>query len=227
VLRKYEARLQVGVVEGAKTVKTPNAAEFSNVPYAEPSHLRGYRSPYYTEKHVEFRKAMRELIEKEVRPWADEAELTQAYPSVEFYKKLGDFGLLAAMMGPGKHLELVSRLPGGIAPKDFDYWCEGIVHEELGRIICPGARDSLGAGIVISLPVLINFGTVDKSVAQRVVKEVLMGEKRICLAVTEPFVGSDVANCRLTATKSADGSYYLLNGVKKWITQVRLFFFCR
>jgi alkylation response protein AidB-like acyl-CoA dehydrogenase len=40
----------------------------------------------------------------------------------------------------------------------------------------------------------------------------------ICLAITEPSAGSDVANLRTTATKSADGKTFVVNGEKKWIT---------
>jgi len=46
----------------------------------------------------------------------------------------------------------------------------------------------------------------------------LTGEKIICLAITEPTAGSDVANIRTTAIKTADSKYYIVNGEKKWIT---------
>lgn len=50
------------------------------------------------------------------------------------------------------------------------------------------------------------------------VPEVLSGRKRICLAITEPYAGSDVANIRTTAKRTPDGKYFIVNGVKKWIT---------
>lgn len=40
------------------------------------------------------------------------------------------------------------------------------------------------------------------------------GEKRICLAITEPSVGSDVANLTTTAEKTPDGKHYIVNGEK-------------
>lgn len=46
----------------------------------------------------------------------------------------------------------------------------------------------------------------------------LKGEKLICLAITEPWAGSDVANIQTTAVKSPCGKYYIVNGLKKWIT---------
>merc|ERR1712100_774294 len=45
-----------------------------------------------------------------------------------------------------------------------------------------------------------------------------MGKKNICLAITEPYVGSDVANLYTRANKSKCGNYYFINGIKKWIT---------
>jgi acyl-CoA dehydrogenase len=46
----------------------------------------------------------------------------------------------------------------------------------------------------------------------------LPGHVRVCIAITEPQAGSDVANIQTRATKSADGKHYILNGEKKWIT---------
>merc|ERR1712137_1244038 len=51
-----------------------------------------------------------------------------------------------------------------------------------------------------------------------VVPEVLRGDKRICLAISEPAAGSDVGGTLTTATKTADGKHYIVNGIKKWIT---------
>ena len=44
------------------------------------------------------------------------------------------------------------------------------------------------------------------------------GEGTICLCITEPYAGSDVANIRCTAKKSACGTFYTVEGEKKWIT---------
>jgi alkylation response protein AidB-like acyl-CoA dehydrogenase len=45
-----------------------------------------------------------------------------------------------------------------------------------------------------------------------------MGKKNICLAITEPYVGSDVANLKTTARLTSCKQYYIVNGNKKWIT---------
>merc|ERR1719199_1140135 len=48
---------------------------------------------------------------------------------------------------------------------------------------------------------------------------VLTQDKQSCLAISEPFAGSDVAGVRTTAEKTPDGEFYIVNGVKKWITE--------
>jgi alkylation response protein AidB-like acyl-CoA dehydrogenase len=40
----------------------------------------------------------------------------------------------------------------------------------------------------------------------------------MALAISEPGAGSDVASIKTTAKLSSDGSHYIVNGVKKWIT---------
>jgi alkylation response protein AidB-like acyl-CoA dehydrogenase len=69
---------------------------------------------------------------------------------------------------------------------------------------------------VIGLPPVMHFAKPE--LKARVIPEVLSGSKRIALAVSEPFAGSDVANIRATAVKSPCGKFYIVNGIKKWIT---------
>ena len=49
---------------------------------------------------------------------------------------------------------------------------------------------------------------------ERVTEEVLSGQKKMCLAITEAFAGSDVAGLKTTATKTPDGKFYIVNGTK-------------
>lgn len=62
----------------------------------------------------------------------------------------------------------------------------------------------------------MNFGA--PWMVEKVGRSVLAGEKRICLAISEAFAGSDVAGMKTRAAKSADGKSWLINGTKKWIT---------
>mmetsp|Transcript_14754 Transcript_14754/g.19357 ORF Transcript_14754/g.19357 Transcript_14754/m.19357 type:complete len:518 (+) Transcript_14754:181-1734(+) len=219
VLEKFGPRLLVGRLEGAEEKNEENTIpgldKISKVPYGEPMAFQGFESPYYKESHHRMRKAVREFIHEHIRPEAEDGEMSNEPPSKELFKKMGEFGLLAARIGPGDALNYVKQLPGGVSKEEFDYFHEGIVHEEMGRIGCPGFTDGLGSGMVIGLPPVVNFGS--DWMKEKVCTEVLSGEKRIALAITEPYAGSDVANITTTATKMPDGSY-VVNGEKKWIT---------
>lgn len=74
----------------------------------------------------------------------------------------------------------------------------------------------LSGGLVIGLPPVMHFGSDD--LKSRIVPPCLSGDKVICLAITEPWGGSDVANLQTTAVKTPDGKHYVVNGEKKWIT---------
>ncbi len=58
----------------------------------------------------------------------------------------------------------------------------------------------------------------NKALKDKVAGPCLKGDKIICLAITEPWAGSDVANIRTEAKLTADGKHYIVNGEKKWIT---------
>jgi len=73
------------------------------------------------------------------------------------------------------------------------------------------------AGMFISLTAVQQWLS-DPALKRTVTDEVLSGRKKICLAITEAFAGSDVAGIRTTAEKTADGKHYVINGTKKWIT---------
>lgn len=215
VLHKYK-RFKIGDISGEKPQIIQELPGFiSQVPYAESSFWMKHKSPYYNESHIRFRADLRKFFDEVVMPDAPNSEDMGKVPTPELYRKLGDFGLLASRIGPGPHLE-GHKLPGGIKPDEFDYFHELIAHEENSRISFPGLSDGLGAGLVIGLPPVINFGS--QALRAKVVPEVLSGAKRICLAITEPNAGSDVARIRATAKLSPDGKHYIVNGVKKWIT---------
>lgn len=48
-----------------------------------------------------------------------------------------------------------------------------------------------------------------------VAQEILSGDKRICLAITEPDAGSDVAALATVAVLTPDGRHYKVSGQKK------------
>lgn len=69
-------------------------------------------------------------------------------------------------------------------------------------------------GLAFGLPLLLKFGSPE--LQERFVPDLLSGKMRICIAITEPSAGSDVANIATTAIRSEDGKHYIINGNKKW-----------
>eukprot|EP00516_Mucochytrium_quahogii_P001769 CAMPEP_0203759814 /NCGR_PEP_ID=MMETSP0098-20131031/13055_1 /ASSEMBLY_ACC=CAM_ASM_000208 /TAXON_ID=96639 /ORGANISM=" , Strain NY0313808BC1" /LENGTH=517 /DNA_ID=CAMNT_0050653049 /DNA_START=166 /DNA_END=1719 /DNA_ORIENTATION=- len=220
VLQKYAPKLMVGRLEGVEERNEDNRIEtngdISSVPYSEPSAWQGAASPYWKETHLNFRRKLRKWLEENVREEAEAGEMSGKAPSKELYAKMGAVGLLGARIGPGEHLQFGPKEIFGVPIETFDYFHECIAHEEVSRLACPGFVDGLGSGMCIGLPPVLQFG--QDWMKEKVGREVLTGKERICLAITEPFAGSDVANIRTTAVKSADGSHYIVNGTKKWIT---------
>ncbi|KAI7847680.1 acyl-CoA dehydrogenase/oxidase [Circinella umbellata] len=215
VIVKYAPRLKIGTIENeSPKIAIPKPGDLSKVPYAEPSYWMGFKSPYFNESHTKFRQALRELY-ADVKPEALISEELNKAPTLELYKFLGEEGVLASQIGPGPWLKGL-KLPGGIKPENFDYFHEMIAHEETARVGTPGFVDGISSGYSIGLPPVFNFGP--PHLKERVVPEVLLGRKRICLAITEPYTGSDVAKIRTTAKLTPDGKHFIVNGVKKWIT---------
>ena len=73
----------------------------------------------------------------------------------------------------------------------------------------------LTGGLGIGLPPILHFGS--EEMKDRVIPDCLSGKKTICLCITEPTAGSDVANLKCEAKEGPDGDY-IVNGEKKWIT---------
>lgn len=83
------------------------------------------------------------------------------------------------------------------------------------------SRDSsiavtLGAHQSIGLKALLLFGTPEQR--QRYLPQLATGEKTAAFALTEPGAGSDAAGIKTHAHPSADGSHFVLDGSKIWIT---------
>jgi alkylation response protein AidB-like acyl-CoA dehydrogenase len=75
-----------------------------------------------------------------------------------------------------------------------------------------GFQDGLSAGMWIGLTPILNYGTAAQKAA--IIPPVLAGDKHICLAISEPFAGSDVAGMKTRAVLSKDGKHFIVNGTK-------------
>ncbi|PBP20574.1 acyl-CoA dehydrogenase domain-containing protein [Diplocarpon rosae] len=104
---------------------------------------------------------------------------------------------------------------GAVKGEEFDYFHDMIVTQEMVRANARGFQDGNMAGMTISLTVVLQSAS-DEAWKNRIAEEVFSGKKKICLAITEAFAGSDVAGIRTTAEKTSDGKYYIVNETKKY-----------
>ncbi|MFN3892599.1 MAG: acyl-CoA dehydrogenase family protein [Beijerinckiaceae bacterium] len=87
-----------------------------------------------------------------------------------------------------------------------------IVWQELSRTIALPAR---GSGVTGPHVRAILYD-LDDEMKERYLYPVLRGEKKACFAQTEPDAGSDPGSMRTTAVR--EGDFYVINGVKRFIT---------
>ncbi|KAL4064553.1 acyl-CoA dehydrogenase/oxidase [Scleroderma citrinum] len=216
--RAQYKRLQIGTVKGQGSVMFDRiVGELSTVPYAEPTWLApGYYSPYFTENHREFQRALRRFVDEVIYPDAQAREEDGKRPSQSVFDKMAEINLHAMRLGPGKHLQGRVLMGGIVKPEEFDYFHELIITQEIARCGARGYGDGLLGGKVIGLPPVLNFGSPE--LQARIVPDVLAGKKFICLAISEAAAGSDVMGLHTTAVLSEDGKEWIINGTKKWIT---------
>jgi alkylation response protein AidB-like acyl-CoA dehydrogenase len=109
---------------------------------------------------------------------------------------------------------------GMTAPAALDgRWFSQMGYCRLLEVI--GARCSSTAIFVnahhsIGMRALLLFGTPEQK--RQWLPDLVSGRKLAAFALTEPEAGSDAANVQTTATPTADGSAYILNGQKRYIT---------
>ena len=229
VLDKYHDKLCVGVIEGGKQTEVARPEKMADelvslVPYAELPLLRPdwAPSPWWTESHRDFLLGMRKVL-VDMQPEFFEIESSGAYVDGAMTQRVGRTGILACLNGMAcmpvaQKLKSEGKIsfPGGIEPKDFDLWHEYLANQEWARSVPGGVRNGISGGMAISMPAIATFWKHPD--CARVVEQIILGEKRSCLAISEPHAGSDVAKIVTTAKLSKCGNFYIVNGVKKWIT---------
>jgi alkylation response protein AidB-like acyl-CoA dehydrogenase/predicted heme/steroid binding protein len=185
-------------------------------PFGDPTWYQGWVSPYYKGSHKKIRALCRKFVDERVIPNVHRWDEAKKIPK-SFFLEVAKTGLLPLMVGnkwPAKYVTYPP--PAGIDPDEFDNFHELILIDELSRSASGGVLWGLAGGLAIGLPPVLQKGS--EELKERVVRPCLAGEKTICLAITEPWGGSDVANLQTTAVKSECGKFYIVNGEKKWIT---------
>ncbi|KAI9879266.1 MAG: hypothetical protein M1830_009067 [Pleopsidium flavum] len=185
------------------------------VPFADPSWYQSYHSAYFNESHATLRNEVRQWVEAEIEPNVTEWDEAKKVPD-SIYKAMGERGYLAGLMGMHYPTHLTDRRVKSVSPEKWDLFHEMLLTDEISRSGSGGLVWNLIGGFGIGCPPVVKFGK--KSLVDRIVPGILSGDKRICLAITEPDAGSDVANLTCEAKLTEDGKHYIVNGEKKWIT---------
>lgn len=81
---------------------------------------------------------------------------------------------------------------------------------------CASTAVFVNAHHSIGIRALLLFGSDEQK--RRWLPPLVTGEKLAAFALTEEQAGSDASNVQTTATPTADGTGYVLNGSKRWIT---------
>jgi len=181
------------------------------VPFADPPWYHGWKSPYYRETHATWRAKVRDFVDSEIVPNVAEWEEKKKLPPT-FAKTMAAAGLLPAVVGG----EWPSEWTDIEAPEGYDVFHGLIFVDEMSRCASGGVVWGVVGGMGIGLPPVIHFGNeYQQSLCCR---QILAGDQGICLAITEPQGGSDVANLHCSAVLDDSGKNYIVNGEKKWIT---------
>jgi alkylation response protein AidB-like acyl-CoA dehydrogenase len=146
------------------------------------------------------RDTAREFTDKEIVERARENARNHHF-DLELVKKIADQGYLGA---------IVPREYGGAGLGYMDY---GLVVEEIGRG-CSSVRTVISVQTSLVCSAILKWGTEEQK--QHYLPKLCSGEWLGCFGLTEPDTGSDAANQRTRATKTADG--WSINGAKMWIS---------
>ncbi|KAK5168039.1 uncharacterized protein LTR77_006607 [Saxophila tyrrhenica] len=190
------------------------------VPFSEPPYLLGLPNPYYTPELRKWQKACRDFTTEHLHQYAFEWEKEETVPEHVFQTFIKHNMLIPTLPSPLPVKELkacgIHDILGVVKVEDFTYFHTLIYNDEMARSGLSGPSGSLTTGMAFGVPPLIKFGS--QALKDRYLSDCLNGKTRTCIAITEPDAGSDVANIKTEAKKSADGKKYIVNGNKKWIT---------
>jgi len=131
----------------------------------------------------------------------------------EIYAK--DWALTRTLLLKAGELDLLRvDIPEAYGGLGLDKVSSAYVGEQIG--IMPSFAGSLGAHTTIGTLPIVYFGNAEQK--ERYLPRLAGGELVAAYALTEPGSGSDALAARTKAILSADGSHYVLNGQKMWIT---------
>ncbi len=156
----------------------------------------------FLEEQIMVKDMCAEFIEAEVLPLIDRIDKLEP-------------GLMPALMDKAGELGLL----GTVAPEELgglgkDFITGTLINEALGGAYSFSVAVAAHTGIG-TLPILY-FGTPEQKA--KYIPKLASGEWKGAYGLTEPNSGSDALSAKTTAQLNAEGTHYILNGQKCWIT---------
>ncbi len=153
-----------------------------------------------TEDQTEILKAVRQFVDEQIIPVAQELEHADEYPQeiIDGLKELGVFGLT------------IPEEFGGLGESLLTY---ALVVEEIARGWM-SVSGVINTHFIVAY-MLIQHGTEEQK--QKYLPRMATGEVRGAFSMSEPGLGSDVSAVSTKATRADDGSYSI-TGQKMWLT---------
>src|SRR6202050_4962874 len=155
-----------------------------------------------SQEHLAIARTADEFWAKEVVPELEAIQHQEAGVAVRVLRKSAELGLTSI------------AIPEAYGGLDLDLASAMIAAEHLARDGSYAAWHGAHTGIG-TLP-LVFFGTEEQK--RKYLPKLATAEMVAAYALTEPHAGSDALAARTRADLSADGTHYILNGTKMWIT---------
>jgi alkylation response protein AidB-like acyl-CoA dehydrogenase len=168
----------------------------------KPDHAQRRRHFIFTDEHDQLRETIRRFAVSELAPHAEEWEET-TFPDWVF-RRMGELGFL----GLDKPLEYGGQ--GG------DYYSSLVLAEEIVHARSGGLAMGVAVHTDMAMPPILKFGTEEQK--RRWVVPAISGESILCLGITEPDAGSDVAGIKTRAVRDETNREWVINGSKTYIT---------
>ena len=156
----------------------------------------------FTEEHRMIGDTAREFIDNEVRPAIPDMEKHDWETARRLVREAGELGLLGANI-PEEY--------GGAA---LDQVSGVVIAEMMGR--AGGFGTTFGAQTSIGLLPILYFGS--EELKEKWIPPIVAGEIVTAYCLSEAGSGSDALGAKCSAKLSEDGTEYILNGEKMWIS---------
>ncbi len=166
----------------------------------KPDYATPARHFVFTDEHDQLRESIRRFVARELAPHAEEWEET-TFPDWVF-RRMGELGFLGLSM------------PEEYGGQGGDYYCNLVLAEEMAGADSAGTAMGVAVHTDMAMPPIERFGTEEQK--REWLAPAIRGEKILCLGITEPDAGSDVAAIKTRAVR--DGDEYVINGSKTYIT---------